>query len=77
MFTVEMDFDVTTVTVLDDAGEHEDVKILFHDDGVDIYQIEYFGPHEVYNIVTLSNRMVEELTRAYNSPEGGYVTRPR
>ena len=32
MFTIEMDWDETAITILDSTGEHEDVQFLVYDD---------------------------------------------
>jgi len=71
-FTVEHDFDETTITILDDSAEIDDVKFHFTDTGLEIVQITDIGPVPVLNIIELSYNMLEELILAYNSPEGLY-----
>lgn len=69
-FSVEHNFDETVITVLDDTAELEDVKIFFTDDGVDIIQVTYMEELEIYNCISLSHEMLEDVLAAYNSPEG-------
>ena len=57
---------------MDDAAELEDVKIYFTDDGVDLLQVVYMENLEVFNGITLSHEMLQDLLTAYQSPEGLY-----
>ncbi len=71
-FSVEHNFDETVITLMDDAAELEDVKIYFTDDGVDLLQVVYMENLEVFNGITLSHEMLQDLLTAYQSPEGVY-----
>ncbi len=71
-FSVEHNFDETVITLMDDAAELEDVKIYFTDDGVDLLQVVYIENLEVFNGITLSHEMLQDLLTAYQSPEGVY-----
>lgn len=71
-FSVEHNFDETVITLMDDAAELEDVKIYFTDDGVDLLQVVYMENLEVFNGITLSHEMLQDLLTAYQSPEGLY-----
>lgn len=71
-FSVEHNFEETVITIMDDTAELEDVKIYFTDDGVDILQVVHIENLEVFNGITLSHEMLQDLLAAYNSPEGLY-----
>lgn len=71
-YTVEHNFDETVITIMDDEAGLEDVKIYFTDDGVDVMQITYMDSLEIFNGITLSHDMLEDLIVAYHSPEGMY-----
>lgn len=71
-FSVEHNFDETVITLMDDAAELEDVKIYFTDDGVDLLQVVHMENLEVFNGITLSHEMLQDLLVAYQSPEGLY-----
>lgn len=73
MFSVEHEFDSTTITVLDDSGEQEDVAVILFDDV--IYIRQFVEDTDLASIVTLSPQMFEELVEAYNRGEGSFVTR--
>ncbi len=71
-FSVEHNFDETVITLMDNAAELEDVKIYFTDDGVDLLQVVHRENLEVFNGITLSHEMLQDLLVAYQSPEGLY-----
>lgn len=71
MFTVEMDHDEIEITILDDAGNNEDVKIHLFDDIVYIRQVISDNKIEA---IQMSPDMWDELVVAINSPEGAYRT---
>jgi hypothetical protein len=73
MFSVEHEFDNTTVTILDDSGEQEDVAVILFDDVVYIRQ--YVEDTELASVVTLTPKMFAELIEAYNRGEGSFVAR--
>ena len=78
MFTIEHDFDVTIITLVDELPENEvgtrplneDVVIQTFDDRV---VIEHYDPDtgELAQIV-LTIEQLEELRAALNLPEGNY-----
>jgi hypothetical protein len=70
MFTVEMDHDEIEITILDDAGNNEDVKVHLFDDIVYIRQV-YDNKVEA---IQMSPDMWDELVAAINSSEGAYLT---
>ena len=73
MFSVEHDFDNTTVTVLDDGGEQEDVAVILFDDLVYIRQ--YVEDTDLASVVTMTPKMFAEMIEAYNRGEGSFITR--
>lgn len=73
MFSVEHEFDNTTITVLDDSGEQEDVAVILFDDVVYIRQ--YVEDTELASVVTMTPKMFAEMIEAYNRGEGSFVAR--
>ena len=73
MFSVEHEFDSTSITVLDDSGEQEDVAVILFDDVVYIRQ--YIEDTDMASVITMSPRMFAEMIEAYNRGEGSFVTR--
>ena len=73
MFSVEHEFDNTTITVLDDGGEQEDVAVILFDDLVYIRQ--YVEDTELASVVTMTPKMFAEMIEAYNRGEGSFVAR--
>ncbi len=71
MFTIEMDYDEITITLLDDTGSYADVIINSFDD---IVYIRQFEEEEEPQAVALSPQMWEELIAAIHSPEGAFLT---
>lgn len=73
MFSVEHEFDNTTVTVLDDSGEQEDVAVILFDDIVYIRQ--YVEDTDLASVVTMTPKMFAEMIEAYNRGEGSFIAR--
>ena len=72
MYTVEMDLDEIEITVLDDNGRYEDVKVFSYDDVVYIRQ---FNQKKNKNdLIQMSPEMYTELMEAWKSPEGSFIT---
>lgn len=71
MFSIENNFDNTTITILDGGGEHEDVAVIFFDDIVYIRQ--YIEDTDMASIVTLTPKMFSELMAAWNTREGSFL----
>jgi hypothetical protein len=72
MYTVEMDLDEITITLLDDSGNYADVIINSFDDIVYIRQFE--DNSTTPQAIALSPQMWEELISAMHSPEGAFRT---
>ena len=73
MFSVEHEFDNTTITVLDDSGEQEDVAVILFDNVVYIRQ--YVEDTELASVVTMTPKMFAEMIEAYNRGEGSFIAR--
>ena len=71
MFTVEFDHDEIEITILDDDGNNEDVKVHLFDDIVYIRQA--FDDNKI-EAIQMSPDMWDELVAAINSSEGAYLT---
>jgi len=72
MFTIEMDHDEITITLLDDTSGYADVIINSFDDIVYIRQFE--EEDGAPQVIALSPQMWEELIAAIQSPEGAFLT---
>lgn len=72
MFTIEMDHDEITITLLDDTSGYADVIINSFDDIVYIRQFE--EEDGAPQAIALSPQMWEELIAAIHSPEGAFLT---
>ncbi len=73
MFTVEHDFDATTVILVDEGGKplREDITINAFDDCA---TVEQFDPRLGVTVhVTLSTSQIRDLAAAMNLPEGTYI----
>ena len=71
MFTIEMDFDETAITILDPLGQEEDVQVLMYDDI--IYMRQWDDHLNRFRVITMSSPMYLELMRSFNLPEGSYM----
>jgi hypothetical protein len=72
MFTIEMDWDETAITVLDQEGKYEDVQFVVFDDIVYIRQWD--EDLDRFDTIVMSPEMFEEFRTALNLPEGAYMT---
>ncbi len=72
MFTIEHEFDCTTVTLVDDGGAplQEDVRIQAFEDVVVVEQ--YDERTDRMNRITLSMAQLRDLQAALDLPEGSY-----
>ena len=71
MFSVEFDWDEVCITVMDDTGQHGDLKVRSFDDIVYITQDdpEFAAIHRL----EINPAMWEELITAIHSPEGFFM----
>lgn len=72
MFTVEMDLDEIEITVLDDTGTYEDVKVFSYDEVVYIRQFN--EKKNKWDLLAMTPSMYVELMEAWRSSEGSYIT---
>jgi hypothetical protein len=73
MFTVEMEFDETVVTVVDDTGQVEDIKVHLAEDVV--YFRQYNTVTKRDELIQITPEMWQEMTAAFDCPEGSFVLR--
>tara|TARA_R110001606_G_scaffold365889_1_gene520864 strand:- start:82 stop:312 length:231 start_codon:yes stop_codon:yes gene_type:complete len=72
MFTNEFEYDLTTITVMDETGLYDDLIIDAFDDVVYIRQ--YDNELEIQTILEISTNMFNDLINAIHSPEGMHKT---
>jgi len=70
VFTIEMDFDETAITVLDDSGKFEDVQYVLYDDYVFIRQWDEKA--NKFNVIAMTPEMFGEFVASLKLPEGAY-----
>lgn len=71
MFTVEMDWDETAITVLDPDGEHEDLQVIMYED---IVYIRQWDPDiERFILIDISPKQYLQLMHSFSVPEGAYM----
>lgn len=75
MFTVEMDHDEIEITVLDDGGRFEDVKVFSYDEVVYIRQFN--EKKNKWDLIHMTPEMYAELMTAWQTPEGSFITNLR
>lgn len=73
MFTVEMDHDEITVTVLDNNGNWDDVELIMYDDVIYIRQFD--AELDAMQMIAMSPQMFGELMLSMKHPEGSYMTK--
>jgi hypothetical protein len=71
MFTIEMDWDETALTILDDTGRVEDVQVFMYEDVVYIRQ--WVEKENRFQIIQMTPLMLEEFRRSFKYPEGAYL----
>lgn len=71
MFTIEMDFDETAITILDPWGKEEDVQVLLYDDI--IYMRQWDEDLNRFRVITMSPPMYYQLMHSFKLPEGSYI----
>lgn len=71
MFTVEIDWDETAVTVLDPEGKEEDVQVLMYEDIVYIRQ--WNEQLHRFSVISMSPKQFHQLNVAMDYPEGAYI----
>ena len=71
MYTVEFESDAAVITTLDQSDMHEDVEVIFSDDG-DVYIRQYEPEMDSYQLILMSAQQWIDLMAAYKSSEGSY-----
>ena len=71
MFTVEFESDAAIITTLDQSDMHEDVEVIFGDDG-DVYMRQFEPDMNSYQMIIMSAQQWLDLMAAYKSSEGSY-----
>lgn len=75
MFTVEMDYDESVITILDPTSVHEDLQIWIYDDIVYIRQWDEEA--DDFNMMAISPEMALALQKSFSMPSGAYVLRAK
>mgnify|MGYP003626725906 FL=1 len=70
MFTIEMDWDETAITILDPKANFEDLQVIMYDDIVYIRQWE--NNIDGHNYIAVSPGMMLALQAAFKLPVGAY-----
>jgi hypothetical protein len=73
MFTIEMDFDEISITILDDSGQHEDMQTFIYDDIVYIKQ--WNEEANKFNVIAITPKMFHEMIASIDQTEGAYHIR--
>jgi hypothetical protein len=71
LFTIEMDWDETAITILDRTGEQEDLEVIMYDDVCYIRQWD--EDIQRHHLIVVSPEMMLALHRAFNLPQGAYL----
>ena len=75
MLTVEIDYDCTVITTLDEAASYEDVEVVLDDTTVFIAQ--YVEDTNSRQVLELSYQQLIDIMMAIDLPEGAYYTTPK
>jgi hypothetical protein len=76
MFTVEIESDAAIVRTLDQDDMHEDVEVIFAEDG-DVYMRQFEPEMNAYQMLIMSSQQWMDLMAAYKSGEGSYFLEVR
>ena len=68
MFTIEMDWDETSVRILDTNGNWGDLEVIIYDDIT--YMRQFDEDTESYSIIVLSPEMLLALNKSFGLPVG-------
>lgn len=71
MITVEFDMDETTITILDDTGELEDIEAFLYDDYCHIRQ--WNEKKNMYDVLTFKPEMYFKLMKSFTLSEGAFI----
>ena len=70
MFTVEHEYDYTSITTLDEEGNFEDVEVFL--DAEVVYLCQEIRDTEVRQVLELSYQQLTDIVASMNLPEGAY-----
>ena len=71
MFTVEYEHAVTKVVSLDAEGIHDDLKVVFCEDG-SVHLSQWFEEFGEEQVMLISYQQLTDILRALNCTEGTY-----
>lgn len=72
MFTIETDYDLTKVTVMDQSNQVDDFILRFADEGIYLSQ---WDEHERRDkTIYLTNKMFNDMILAFNSTDGTFIS---
>ena len=71
MFTVEFESDASIITTLDHTDKHEDIEIIFGDEGT-VYMRQFEPEVDAYQMLVMSRQQWLDIMAAYNSSKGSY-----
>ena len=71
MFTVEFESDASIVKTLDQKGKHEDVEVIFGDEGM-VYIRQYNPEEDDYQLIIMCGQQWIDIMAAYKSSAGSY-----
>jgi hypothetical protein len=75
MLTVEIDYDCTIITTLDETASYEDVEVVLDDTTVFIAQ--YIEDTDRRQVLELSYQQLMDIMAAIDLPEGAYYTKAK
>jgi len=71
MFTIEIDWDETAITLLDPEGKEEDLEVIMYDDI--IYMRQWDEDINRFRMLTASPKQFIQLMEAFKLPAGSYI----
>lgn len=75
MLTVEIDYDCTIITTLDETASYEDVEVILDDTTVFIAQ--YIEDTDRRQVLELSYQQLTDILVSIDLPEGAYYTKAK
>lgn len=75
MFTVEMDYDCTVITTLDETDSYEDIEVVLDD--VTVFIAQYVEETNSRQVLELSYQQLTDIMMSLDLPEGAYYTKPK
>ena len=75
MLTVEIDYDCTLITTLDETASYEDVEVILDDTTVFISQ--YIEDTDRRQVLELSYQQLTDILMSIDLPEGAYYNTPK